>query len=429
MTNYRKIRTVWQLSCLLLAAFTFHFLKQGVAHLQQQLAPALDHHTQSKPLEDNSSTSRPGILSKTTINQYVKAVLDSADAKPPKLACPGYNHTRYEYLKPTRHPGSQIKYLFALNLRECLPLLPRLLGSVIEAIRFLGPEHCSLSIVEGNSPDGTAEVLAGLQPDMDKLLGGRTHFVLSSTINPLEGDGSRFSKLADLRNMALQPLLDDPNRYVDATVVFINDVAICLEDILELVHQRHFLGSDMTCAMDWIQGGSEAPIFYDSYISRTIAGDLFFNIPPDTASYSFAHDLFWNEPVAQERFQAHQPFQVFSCWNGAVAFTATAVVEGKVSFRAVSEDKGECFQAEPQLFCKDMWFQGYGKIAVVPSVNLAYTNEDGERIKNMKGYTSQWVNGSVALEEKIEWRPPPERVKCMPTFTDQTWRLWNESLV
>ncbi|KAJ9161271.1 Alpha-mannosyltransferase [Coniochaeta hoffmannii] len=228
--------------------------------------------------------------------------------------------------------------------------------------------------------------------------------------------------------MALQPLLDSPSQYGNATVVFINDVAICMEDILELVHQRHFLGSDMVCAMDWIYGGSEQPIFYDSYISRTIAGDLFFNIPPETASYSFAHDLFWNEAVARTRFEAHRPFQVFSCWNGAVAFTAAPVVDGKVAFRATAEDKGECFQAEPQLFCKDMWFHGYGKIAVVPSVSLAYTNEDGKRIKEDKGYTSQWIGQGAALDDLIEWGSPPERVKCMPTFTDQTWRPWNETL-
>jgi alpha-1,3-mannosyltransferase len=155
-----------------------------------------------------------------------------------------------------------------------------------------------------------------------------------------------------------------------------NDLTLCLDDILELVHQRRFLGGDMTCAFDWIYGGGDDPIFYDSYIARSINGDLFFDIPPETASYSAAGDLFWNEPVAQARFTAHQPFQVFSCWNGAVVFTAAPIVEVKVAFRAASEDKGECFQAEPQLFCKDMWFQGYGKIAVIPTVNLEYWKAD-----------------------------------------------------
>ncbi|KAK3934504.1 cryptococcal mannosyltransferase 1-domain-containing protein [Diplogelasinospora grovesii] len=167
----------------------------------------------------------------------------------------------------------------------------------------------------------------------------------------------------------------------------------------------------MTCAFDWIYGGSDEPIFYDSYIARSINGDLFFEIPPETS---------------QDRFNAHRPFQVFSCWNGAVAFTAAPVVERKVAFRGSRQE--ECFQGEPQLFCKDMWFNGYGKIAVVPSVNLEYSNEKGKKIKEDKGYTSQWVTKDIAVADKIEWQPPPERVKCMPTFNRQFWGLWNETL-
>jgi alpha-1,3-mannosyltransferase len=300
----------------------------------------------------------------------------------------------------------------------------------VEAIRYVGPEHCAISIVEGDSPDGTSEVLAALKPVLERLLGShRVHFVLGNGIRPLEGEGMRFKKLAELRNMALRPMLDGPEQHKDATVVFINDVAICLEDILELIHQRHYLSADMTCAMDWIPGG-DGPIFYDSYISRSIGGDLFFNIPPETASYSEATNLFWNEPVAKERMVVHQPFQVFSCWNGAVAFTASPVVEKKVAFRATYVDKGECLQAEPELFCKDMWWQGYGRIAVVPSVNLGYSgvsNEEGKMAKEKKGYTSDLV-GKSTVQEKIDWGGPPPMVKCMPTFTDQTWRPWNESL-
>jgi len=421
--NHRTLRTTWQLTTLLLVAVTIYLYHDRLApssHLVLPQAPKVSTDGSVKP-------SNPGTLSPETVNAYVKTFLDPEDATLPKLSCPRLDTSRYEYLKPTTPPGSQVQYFFALNLRECLPLLPRLLGSLVDAIRFLGPEHCAVSIVEGNSPDGTGEVLSALQSELGRLLGDRVHFLLAVTIDPLTGEGNRFTKLAQLRNIALQPLVDDPDRYTNATVVFMNDVAICVEDILELVHQRLFLGSDMTCAFDWVLGG-DGPIFYDSYISRSIVGDLFFNIPPETASYSAAHDLFWNEPRAQARFNIHRPFQVFSCWNGAVAFTAAPVAEGKVAFRGPAADNGECHQGEPQLFCKDMWFHGYGRIAVVPTVNLAYTDEDGQRIKKEKGYTSQWVAQSAVMEEGIEWLPPPELVKCMPTFNDQTWRAWNETM-
>lgn len=293
----------------------------------------------------------------------------------------------------------------------------------MEAIRFLGPENCTLSIVEGNSPDGTAEVLEALQPELTKL-GVRTYFVLRNTIDPLADGSDRFSSLAELRNMALAPLRVERQRYTDATVVFVNDVALCLEDILELVYQRRYQGADMACAMDWVS--NDPPVFYDVYVARAINGDTFFEIPPGV-SWDRATYLFWNEPIAQSRFEKHQSFQVFACWNGAVAFAARPVVEGKVSFRASRRDKGECHHGEPQLFCKDLWFQGHGKIMVVPTVNLEYSVKGATIVKNAKGYVSQLLEKGET-DAKIEWRPPPENVKCMPTFDQQSWRPWNETL-
>ena len=297
----------------------------------------------------------------------------------------------------------------------------------MEVIKFLGPEQCALSIIEGPSSDGTGEVLAALRPGLDALT--TTYYFKSSNFTSSEGD--RIARLAALRNMALQPLLDEAKRYSsNTTVIFLNDVAICHEDILELVHQRRFIGADMTCAMDWTHPGPD-PLFYDVWVSRALNGDLFFNIPDDPVSWDHAKDLFWNEPVARERLAAGVPFQVFACWNGAVTFKAAPVVDREVWFRAAKE--GECFQGEPQLFCKDLWYKGYGKIAVVPSVNLEYTDEAGRRVKKEKGYVGEWVaeereekNGTTLM---VPWKlEPPEMVKCMPMFDRQDWMPWNESL-
>ncbi len=193
----------------------------------------------------------------------------------PRLECPRPQLDRYESLKPIASGGDEILYFFAIDLREVLGLLPRLIGSVVEAIRFLGPENCALSIIEGNSPDGTAEVLVALRPELDALT--TTYYFRSSDIDPKQGD--RIEKLAELRNMALQPLLDEEHRYsTNTTVIFLNDVAMCLEDILELLRQRRVLGADMTCAMDWTYVGPD-PTFYDVWIARGMNGDSFFEIP------------------------------------------------------------------------------------------------------------------------------------------------------
>ncbi len=42
-------------------------------------------------------------------------------------------------------------YFSIANLRQCVDLLLRLLGSVVEAIHFFRPWQCALSVVEGNS--------------------------------------------------------------------------------------------------------------------------------------------------------------------------------------------------------------------------------------------------------------------------------------
>lgn len=361
----------------------------------------------------------------------MRAILDPGDATLPKLECPRLDSSRYQYLRPESLSagGSQTRYFFALNLRNNLPILPQLLGSILEAIRFLGPEHCALSIVEGNSPDGTAEVLAALEPEFTKL-NIRTHLVLNHPLDPLAEENDRFSSLASLRNLAVAPLLADPTRYADAdaTIIFVNDVAICADDLLELAHQRRRQGADMACGLDWI--GDNPPVFYDAYIARAINGDTFFEIPPG-ASWARAADLFWNEPVARARYARREPFQVFACWNGAVAFTARPLVEGAVVFRGSRADRGECRHGEPQVFCKDLWFQGYGKIMVVPSVNLEYSVEKGRAIKALKGFASNGApaeDDELGAEATIEWRPPPDQVKCMPTFTEQSWRPWNETL-
>lgn len=397
---------------------------------------------------------------------FIPSILDPNDTSIDRMFCPAINSTRYSYLKASRWERKP-KYFFAVNLRQCVDLLPRLLGSLFEAIDFLGPEQCAVSIVEGNSDDGTLEVLELLEREFGHV--GTPYYLRSTPVNPSDGD--RIKKLAMLRSMALTPIsgtyvpVDEPivRRPVaspasgtrspqpaqpraalptpssvprrlqlaeDATVVFLNDVAACAEDMLELVHQRAAQGADMTCAMDWTHPGPEA-IFYDVWISRALNGDIFFDIPNGTGSWDNATHLFWNEPVARARLAAHRPFQVFACWNGAVAFTAAPVVRGEVAFR--SSRPHECFQGEPQLFCKDMWFKGYGKIAVVPSVNLQYTDELGRRVKKQKGYVAELIadeaeakNGTALL---VPWKlDPPELVKCMPDFKDQTWLPWNESL-
>ncbi|KAL8733973.1 MAG: hypothetical protein Q9166_001734 [cf. Caloplaca sp. 2 TL-2023] len=358
---------------------------------------------------------------------YTKAIIAPEDKTFPRLECPAPNGDRYQHLRSdgnntsVQNSSARPKYFFALDLHQCASLLPRLLGSIVESIQFLGPQSCALSIVEGRSDDGTFEVLMQLREEIEPI--GAKYFLQTNEVNPRAEGGNRIKALSELRNQALQPLIDNHMEGdTDTTVIFINDVAICMEDILELIYQRHRQHADMTCAMDWTYVGPD-PTFYDVWIARGMNGDSFFNIPPD-GNWNSAWNLFWNNPEASEKLNAGKPFQVFSCWNGAVTFTAKPVVEQRIKFRSASEQ--ECSQGEPKSFCKDMWMLGYGKIAVVPSVNLEYSDENGKRIKSAKGYVSRFVEGGDE-NDKIEWQEkPPEKVKCIPNYENQHWRPWNE---
>lgn len=157
----------------------------------------------------------------------------------PRLECPAPTGNRYEYLRTNstniRVTNVRPKYFFALDLHQCASLLPRLIGSIVETMRFLGPEHCVLSIVEGRSDDGTFEILKLLRAEIEGI--GAQYFFNSSDLNPKAGD--RISILAELRNQPLEPLTNHPSQYsANTTVLFLNDVSICMEDTLELIHQR-----------------------------------------------------------------------------------------------------------------------------------------------------------------------------------------------
>lgn len=376
--------------------------------------------TTSQPVADGV------VLSAANVTTYLDSILDSASTALPRLHCPAFDAKRYDYLRSSgswQSTQGELKYFFALDLRNCLPLLPRLLGSIVEAVKFLGPQSCALSIIEGNSPDGTADVLDALKLRMEQM--GLSYYFNTSTIDPSVGE--RITKLAELRNLALAPLLTHPRATSNTTVTFLNDVAACTDDILELISQRHTLNADMTCAMDWTYVGKD-PTFYDVWVARAMNGDTFFEIPPD-GNWNSAWNLFWNAGETSSRFFQQRPFQVFACWNGAVVFSAQPILEEGLRFREANTTRKECPQGEPQLFCKDMWFKGHGKIAVIPTVNLEYSDDKAKWIKDAKGYTSENVAKQDAAGDVIEWQQkPPGKVKCMPVWENQYWVEWNETL-
>ena len=377
----------------------------------------------SSPVRDNNETMLKEVPA------YIKAIMDPEDTVFPRLECPIPNHGRYHYLKADYEDmTSRPKYFFALDLHQRASLLPRLFGSIVESMRFLGPHNCALSVVEGRSDDGTFEILSSLRDELECM--GARYYFSSSDIDPIAEnrvqDGDRIRALATLRNQALQPLLDNfdkGNSTENTTIVFLNDVAICSEDILELIHQRRYQNADMVCGMDWTST-EYYPTFYDVWIARGMNGDTFFDIPPD-GNWDLAWRIFWNNPTALEHRSTGKPFQGFSGWNGATAFTARPFLESQIRFRPASPH--ECPDGEPKTWCSDLWRLGYGRIAVVPIVNVEYSDEAASKIKDVKGYVSNWMGEGSGCDERVVWEPQaPKKVKCMPTYGNQTWVPWEE---
>lgn len=204
----------------------------------------------------------------------------------------------------------------------------------MEIIHFLGPANCALSIFKGRSHHGAFEILQSLNPFLAAL--DVTYHFTTNAIDPKAGGGTSASRPCHPLHQALHPLSSSSDSYdPDTTVLFINDVALCIEDILELIHQRVLQKADMTSAMDWIYGGAT---FYDVWVSRAMNGDEFFEIP-QSGGWEFAEKLFWNNLASRETWEAKKPFQVYACWNGATAFTAKPIMEHKVKFRTVMRGK------------------------------------------------------------------------------------------
>lgn len=357
------------------------------------------------------------------ILEYLESILDMDSQTLPRLECPGERtpHPRYEILQEAEIPG--IQYLFAINLYQSIAILNRLMASIIQAIRFLGPEKCAISIIEGRSTDGTFVVLDHLRLYLEDL---NVKFWLSqSDISPLDEEHDRIEQLATLRNQAIGPLLTEHNKFVtQPQIIFFNDITLCPDDILELIYQHKLQNAIQTCAMDWVEKGEN---FYDVWVSRTMTGNIFWEIP-QSGEWTFVQNLFYDDPFTKKKFQDGQPFQVFSCWGGMTAIEATPFMHEDLRFRR--NVKGECYGGEPQLLGMDLAKLGMSKVQAIPSVNVGYgSNQMGLQVKKLRGYVHEKVDLTKSLShfeddvktERVHWKPSPHKIRCMPNLGDTFW--------
>ena len=366
-------------------------------------------------------------MDSSMVKDYVASVMNLGVSTFWRMGCPDQDIflPRYQILKSGYNVSpdeKKIKWLFSLDLFQVIDLLPRLLGSIVEVTRMLGPENCMLSIVEGRSSDGTYLVLYDLIPELKEL--GLQYRLQQTDVNPHEEGKDRIEELAKLRDAAMAPLVKEKDLFVsDPVTLFINDIALCPQDILELLYQHVLQQSTMTCSMDWLDAGN---LFYDSWVSRSMSGNTFFEIPQDL-TFAYHHNLFWDEPVAHEKFHDLQPFQVYACWGGMVALDSRPFMDGTLHFRRSHDD--ECYAGEPMNLAADLAIHGISRVATVPTINVAYNDADCDHLRRNKGHVCEKKNCTIEVlkweddteTQRIEWMPPPPRIRCMPGFGDAWW--------
>jgi len=254
-----------------------------------------------------------------------------------------------------------------------------------------------VSLVESYSTDETAQLLRDFEATLTKLKVPHQILVGDTSISrpsKIVSNKERIEFLAATRNLALEPLRRPEMRDFASSgrVLFSNDVFVTAEAILELLNTRNG-DYDMACGTDFDDFG-----LYDIWVTRDRLGGLVAGVWP-----------YLLEPSGKKAVENNEPAEVFSCWNGIVAFRAEpfiapqlrigdkshlstqplylplppshpAYATGKATpprsapalqFRSSASD--ECFSSESFLLGYDLRRQfGLDKIYLNPRVVTAY---------------------------------------------------------
>lgn len=272
-------------------------------------------------------------------------------------------HPLNEHRTP-QYPASDHKYYFAINLYNSFDIIPDLFATIFRVAAVLGYQNVYVSIYENGSTDQTKALLR-IFDALTKSVGLRVS--IRTSMRTRGAFNHRIEYLAEVRNAAFGPLhdlRDSENEYFE-TIIFMNDVLPCVDDLLELIWQSRRNNAGITCATDYMYHEEiSSPVFYDNWVARDINGTALENAP---------FEKIFHHAESSSRFRRHLPVQVQSCWNGiAVLDSQPFYSPPQVSFRMARITEGECSASECSLICNDYWKAGYGRIMMVPRVKLAY---------------------------------------------------------
>lgn len=304
------------------------------------------------------------------------------------------------------------RYFVALNLHQNEAILPDMITNLVHLAAFLGVDNVYISIFENGSED-RSKVLLNLAGSIFKVA-GIEHSIVSSNRRQTKWD-HRVAFLADVRNQAIEPLhaLRKQHGITFDTVIFMNDVLYCLDDVLELIWQSRLSEATITCAVDF-DSALDDPAIYDVWVGHDIAGDGFKKRPREEV-ISHGPD--------RDRWMRNSPFQAFCCWGGMAILDPEPLYHPhNIRFRMADIDNGECSASECSLLCKDYWTAGYGRVLVVPRVRLSYTKQIFDALHPLHPDVDGDLHNayipphdllfSNKESEAFAFRPGPEKVLC-----------------
>ena len=303
---------------------------------------------------------------------------------------------RYTHLKTK-------KWYIAMNLHNNDDVFHFLRLNLIELHKF--NPNSFLSIYESGSMDNTKANLELLKTELEM----KHKIVMGDEI--LTNDLNRIDFLVKVRNKALKFLTSDFD-----SILFINDVFFCPNDILELEFQRDVQQAGIAGGMDYDLTAEHNKLhFHDYWVAMDINGYQLNREVYQNPMRSIYNKFRWNKQL---------PMQVLSVWNGMVSLDATPFLNG-LQFRRYTGDKqaGECSTSECTTLSLDLFKLGYRAI-LVPRVKVAYTflafkfmKVDNSYFKHLYPPNTQFVVNENLV---IPWKPYGSSFFCIPYSNKQT---------
>lgn len=238
----------------IIASLSAHHTKECLRQPQEQYAQQV--HKRYEPLVGHKSyytgkgwfgLGGGGVVPDTHTPDLMDAKrsnLNKRDADP--LGADGWNEHKKRDLVSKQH-----KYFFAINLYNSFDVIPDLFATMFRTAGVLGYHNVFVSIYENGSNDQTKALLR-IFDALARVVGMR--IIIRTSMRTRGAFNHRIEYLAEVRNAAMVPLheLRDTEGEIFDTVIFMNDILPCVDDVLELIWQSRRQNAGITCAADYM---------------------------------------------------------------------------------------------------------------------------------------------------------------------------------